>query len=160
MYGYAAACDSQGNVYMGVKPGWSAGKIVAFTRSGQYLRTLAPSYPSNLPEESLRGYSRITLTDGRRVPYAGPSNNTELAQRQEMTIAPKVGWLCNGRLPYPARAVIIGIDGSTPRDSVFGPTLPWPTKSGGQRIYGPPCGSPDGKYLYATGGPRSEGIIA
>jgi hypothetical protein len=154
-YVLGATTDDQGNVY--VLSGNDEPRLTAFTRDNKHLRVLVP-YPSDRPEERLKGFGRVTLPGGKHMPvvYMGLAG-VRLPQmyaphRQGMVTTPQ-GWLAmvNGSVgPKARRVVIMGLDGSCPRDSFFGPTLPWrnvPYKP--DSIY--LAVSPEGKFVYAAG---------
>lgn len=157
------AVDKDGNVFVLVGDGWNMGSaLVAHTRDNQYLRTLIPNYPGDLPADRIRGYGAVTLASGKSVPVIYNGYSWQMQRecirmpRQSMVVTPQ-GWLViagaganafqRGNLP---RVLIMGTDGSCPRESLYGPILPWPTIPW-KNYYACLAVSPDGKYLYATG---------
>jgi DNA-binding beta-propeller fold protein YncE len=154
-YVLGATTDDQGNVY--VLSGAQEPRLTAFTRDNKHLRVLIP-YPSDRPEEKLKGFGRAQLPGGKHMPvvYMGLADvrlpEMYAPGRQGMVATPQ-GWLAlvNGCVgPKARRVVIMGLDGSCPRDSLLGPTLPWrnvPYKA--DSIY--LAVSPDGKFVYAAG---------
>jgi hypothetical protein len=165
-----AAADDKGNVYLLLKDGWSMGSAtLAYTQDNHYLRTLMPNYPGDLPEDKLKGYGAVTLASGKHVPAIYNGYSWTMAcecihmPRQGMIIAPQ-GWVVvvgGGAQPWQKnnfpRTLIIGTDGSCPRDSLYGPTLPWPTVPY-QNYYACLAVSPDGKTLYACGAPGHHSV--
>ena len=154
-YVQGATTDDQGNVY--VLSGTDEPRLAAFTRDNKHLRLLIP-YPSDLPEEKLKGFGRAPFPGGKHMPvvYRGLSGvvlpETYAPHRQGMVATPQ-GWLAmvnGGSRTKVRRVLILGLDGSCPRDSLFGPVLPWPNVP-----YKPDsislAVSSDGKWVYATG---------
>jgi DNA-binding beta-propeller fold protein YncE len=158
-----AVADEQGNVFVLMVDGWGIGcKLVAYTRDNHYLRTLMPNYPGDLPADKLRGFGTVSLASGKSMPtiYNGYAwlmqRECVHLPRQGMAITPQ-GWLAivgAGGNPWQKdnrmRVLIVGVDGSCPRESFFGPLLPWPSVPY-ENYYACLAVSPDGKYLYATG---------
>ncbi|MBL8027260.1 MAG: T9SS type A sorting domain-containing protein, partial [Fibrobacteres bacterium] len=136
-------------------------KMVVFSREGNYLRTIAP-YPGNIPEERLKGFGRLTQPDGKKSPvvFQGMDGSflPEFFNPHAHTMAvTSNGWIVfsnslatgswYGVQTNQRRAMIIGTDGSCPRDTVFGPvfeTEPW---AGSLNL----AVTPDNKYVYGAG---------
>ena len=142
--------DSQGNLIVQGIDGHSNQRYTRlwmFDRNGNYVRTLMP-YSGQLPEDRVRGFGRINMPGGKTIPvqYAFfaysvipefPTGNSN-----GLSISPQ-GWLVvpngsqvhcgyNSKVP---RVLILGLDGSCPRDTVFGPRYPRPKVPGGISYY-------------------------
>jgi hypothetical protein len=165
-----AAADDKGNVYLLLKDGWSMGSaMLAYTRDNHYLRTLMPNYPGDLPGDKLKGFGAVTLANGQHVPAIYNGYSWTMARecihmpRQGMITTPqgRVVVVGGGAQPWQKnnfpRTLIIGTDGSCPGDSLYGPTLPWPTVPY-QYYYTCLAVSPDGKALYACGAPGHHSV--
>jgi sugar lactone lactonase YvrE len=155
-----AAVDSSGNIY--VLGGEFRGntRLVVFTRSGQYLRTLNP-YPGYLAEDKVAGFGRVDISGAKAPKVYQGHTGTMLPElhypyRQGMAIGPQ-GWLVLANTPGDhqwygfhtshRRALIMGLDGSCPRDSIFGPLFTRTQVKDHVNL----ALSPDGRYLYAAG---------
>ncbi|MCX7590137.1 MAG: hypothetical protein N2255_00770, partial [Kiritimatiellae bacterium] len=146
------------HVYGQTHPDDNGAAIAVFSRNGRYLRTIMP-YPSDLPDEKLKGLKRIELPDGKKVPF--------IYQIETRSYLPGLGNLPrergvvtrDGRLafvgilegprpfanPGEARLVVIRSDGSVP-SSPLGPQVAWSSDSGANLAL-----SPDEQTFYAAG---------
>ena len=143
-------------------------RMLMFNQDGSYLRTLSP-YPGDLPEDKAAGFGRVSLSGGKSMPvvYQGHMGvvlpEMEGGHRQGLAVSPQ-GWVVMsnevwGSIPYGnanfwggsqaecRRALILGLDGSCPRASVFGPVI-YSAIDGGHVFL---AVSPGGRYLYAAG---------
>jgi len=149
------------HVYGAIHPSDGTGFCTVFSREGKYLRTIMP-WPANTPDEKMKGLKRITLDDGRVVPY--------LFQAETRTMLLGVGDLpvqgpvvhpdgrlafvgheewCKSKLRYnrpgPNRITVIRTDGSVSEPPVRCELAAESAAGGGMLAL-----SPDGKTIYVT----------
>lgn len=157
------AVDGEGNVIT-----LHQNKMLMFDSSGRYLRTLSP-YPGDLTPAQAAGFGRVNLPNGKSMPLVYQGHGGVVlpemmgSHRQGLALSPQ-GWVVMsnevwGSIPYGnasawggsqaecRRTLVVGLDGSCPRSSVFGPVLYNAIDAGHVFM----AVSPDGKYLYASG---------
>lgn len=134
--------------------------IQAYTRDGQYVRTVAP-YPANLPPERLAGLPRVPLADGRWLPMIQNFAFRDLyptstgLRPQRLWITSK-GWILmanpstthNAGTRVPQRVLVLDTAGGTPRPSYLGPATSFEPFTAGL------CWlalSPDEQWIYTSG---------
>jgi DNA-binding beta-propeller fold protein YncE len=149
------------HVYGAIHPGDGTGFCTVFSREGKYLRTIMP-WPANTPAEKMKGLKRITLDDGRIVPYLFQAETRSMIQGvgelpvQRPVVHPDgrlafVGheeW-CKSKLRYnrpgPNRITVIRTDGSIPEPPLRSELDDFSAAGGGVMAL-----SPDGKTIYVT----------
>ncbi|MHC4916496.1 MAG: flagellar hook assembly protein FlgD, partial [Planctomycetota bacterium] len=149
------------HVYAALHPGDGTGFCTVYSREGKYLRTILP-YPANLPAEKMKGLKRVTLDDGRVVPYIFQGETRTILQgvgelpthRPLVSSDGRVAFVgheewCKSKLRYnrcgPNRVTVIGADGSVPEDPLRCELDEFSAAGGGVLAI-----SPDEKTLYAT----------
>jgi sugar lactone lactonase YvrE len=160
-YVQGVAVDTAGNVIV-MDRGYRGDVFIRkYNRDGEYVSTLHP-YPSYHAEEKLAGFGRIALKDGRKVPYVAQAHEGTLipelhyVYRQTMAVSPQ-NWLVltntmghsywYGTHTKKVRLLIMGADGSCPRDSIFGPVIYGQQNN----AMGHSALSPDGQTVYFAG---------
>lgn len=157
------AVDSSGNVIV-MTAAWRGApvKIMVMSRTGGYVRTICP-YPGDLPSDKMQGFGRVPFPGGKSMPviYQGHHGLTipgiYMCPPQGMVVAPQ-GWLImtnytgTGYAFYnltetKRRVIIMGLDGSCPRDTLFGPVLSAGKDPGMIHL----AVTADGRNLYASG---------
>lgn len=155
------AMDSSGRFVVRTGSGNSGSRGVSemflLDNTGRYIRTLQP-YPGHLPEERLKGYGRATI-DGKPMPivynsFHGmvcPEFQSYSAQNLSVT---RRGWIVCANTSQgfygndgPVRRLLIfAPDGSCPRDSLYGPSIPAGSAGALWTAL-----SPDDRLVYAAG---------
>ncbi|MHC4914190.1 MAG: hypothetical protein ACYTGB_01755 [Planctomycetota bacterium] len=136
-------------------PNWGGERIVALSREGKYLRTVAP-YPVSLSEEKTAGFGTIEI-DGKTSPlwkavarrsfYAGDTlRKAGMAVTGNGVILKLIGGYRN-RGSWSIAA--IATDGSCPWGKDAGPQLLNVKRGGFGRAF--VCTASDGKYAYLSG---------
>lgn len=167
------ACDTNGDLVTLTGGYRGENALIVYQRDGSYRRTLVP-YPGDLPDAKLDGFGRIRLSDGRKVPLMYQGHHGTFVRefhfpwRQQMAVAPQ-GWVVMantngngnwyGNVGNGRKALIIGMDGSCPLDSVFGPAFP-PVSPGPEVFM---AVTPAGDSLYMSGANRTtlyKGLLA
>ncbi|MBL8027582.1 MAG: hypothetical protein JNL74_14270 [Fibrobacteres bacterium] len=132
--------DSQGNIIVqAISQTKEHMRIYSFNRNGDYVRTLHP-YSGALPNEKVRGFGRVTRRDGKIIPAQYQtqlfsvvpelvSNNKHglSVSAQGWLLIPNGGPMHYGLNSKAARVIVMGLDGSCPRDTAYGPRLPMNT---------------------------------
>lgn len=150
------AVDSLGNVYVTTSAYRGEFAMAVFNRNGDYVRSLHP-YPGDLPIEKVKGFGVIDAGAGKWMPIMYQGHHGTLLRSMHgvfnhgMAITSK-GWLVmptstgsfyGGTGPY--STVVMGTDGSCPKDTFYGPKLIQTTRV--VRL----AASPDGNLVYAAG---------
>lgn len=154
------ATGPDGTLYLhtttiGFGRGSSHGRILAFDRAGNYLRTVAP-YPANLTEDKLAGIKRLTVVDNIKAPFINNAETRSIipgiggeAEMHRFVVTPDNRLIFSGihgilRTSMFCRLISINSDGSIPSAGILGPAF-------GRTVPPSLAISPDGKTIYATG---------